>query len=269
MVEPNDEAGDHAHVDDLLHHARLDRHPGLGRLALLEDEQLLRPDHQPLAVPVHHVGDADEPGHELVDRPLIDLDRRPDLLDAASGHDRHPVAHGQGLLLVVRHVDECDADLLLDVLELDLHLLPELEVERAERLVEQEHLGLVHHCSREGDALALAARELVGSPVLEALEAHHLQRATDALAPLLAGDALDLEPVADVVGHRHVREKRVVGGSVVTSRPPSSMRPESGRSKPAMILSSVVLPEPDGPSSVKNSPSCTSRSMLSAATTCP
>ena len=32
------------------------------------------------------------------------------------------------------------------------------------------------------------------------------------------------------------------------------MRPPSGRSKPAIMRSSVVLPQPDGPSRVKNSP---------------
>ena len=41
------------------------------------------------------------------------------------------------------------------------------------------------------------------------------------------------------------------------SSPPSMMRPGSGCSKPAIIRSVVVLPEPDGPSSVKNSPSAT------------
>jgi hypothetical protein len=41
----------------------------------------------------------------------------------------------------------------------------------------------------------------------------------------------------------------------VTSTPPSSIEPPSGRSKPAIMRSSVVFPEPDGPSIVKNSPS--------------
>ena len=39
-----------------------------------------------------------------------------------------------------------------------------------------------------------------------------------------------------------------------TSRPSSKTRPSSGRSNPAISLSVVVLPEPEGPSSVKNSP---------------
>src|SRR5579883_1855029 len=44
-----------------------------------------------------------------------------------------------------------------------------------------------------------------------------------------------------------------------TSAPPIHNSPVSGRSKPAMRLSSVVLPEPDGPMMPRNSPSPTSR----------
>ena len=45
-------------------------------------------------------------------------------------------------------------------------------------------------------------------------------------------------------------------------RPASSMRPAVGSSSPAIIRSVVVFPQPDGPSSVINSPSRTSRSRL-------
>src|SRR4029453_8024445 len=49
------------------------------------------------------------------------------------------------------------------------------------------------------------------------------------------------------------------GGRPMTERPLSRMSPaESGR-KPAMRPSVVVLPQPDGPSRVTNSPSATSR----------
>src|SRR5829696_6616967 len=59
------------------------------------------------------------------------------------------------------------------------------------------------------------------------------------------------------------------GGIFVTSRPPSSIRPSSGSSKPAMSRSIVVLPEPDGPRSEKNSPRRTSSSTPSTAATSP
>ena len=47
---------------------------------------------------------------------------------------------------------------------------------------------------------------------------------------------------------------RWLGGSAVTSRPPNRMRPEVGATKPPIIWRIVLLPEPDGPSSVMNEP---------------
>src|SRR6476646_389547 len=43
----------------------------------------------------------------------------------------------------------------------------------------------------------------------------------------------------------------------VTSSPPRKIRPAVGSSRPAIMRSVVVLPQPDGPSRQKNSPSLT------------
>ena len=45
-----------------------------------------------------------------------------------------------------------------------------------------------------------------------------------------------------------------------STRSPSRMTPLSGRSSPAMQRSVVVLPQPDGPSSVKNAPGSSANS---------
>src|SRR4051812_17287266 len=47
---------------------------------------------------------------------------------------------------------------------------------------------------------------------------------------------------------------RAQTGMPVTSLSPISTRPASGATKPAMIRSSVVLPEPDGPSRLVKDP---------------
>jgi hypothetical protein len=44
------------------------------------------------------------------------------------------------------------------------------------------------------------------------------------------------------------------GGSRVIERPSRRISPSVGLSKPASIMRVVVLPDPDGPSSVRNSP---------------
>src|SRR6185295_1479687 len=49
------------------------------------------------------------------------------------------------------------------------------------------------------------------------------------------------------------------------SSPSNETAPESGQSRPAMIRSSVVLPEPDGPSNASSSPLATLRSTPSSA----
>ena len=50
---------------------------------------------------------------------------------------------------------------------------------------------------------------------------------------------------------------RWLAGFWLTSSPPIRISPDVGSSSPAIILSVVVLPQPDGPSSMKNSPSST------------
>ena len=57
----------------------------------------------------------------------------------------------------MRDVHERDPDLALDVLELELHLFAELEVEGAERLVEQKDARMVDERPRQRDPLLLAA----------------------------------------------------------------------------------------------------------------
>ncbi|MDH4988333.1 hypothetical protein QEZ47_23035 [Aminobacter anthyllidis] len=65
--------------------------------------------------------------------------------------------HCQRLFLVVGHEHEGLAGLFLDRLELDLHLLAQLGVERRQRLVEQQHFRVWSKCAHQRHALALAA----------------------------------------------------------------------------------------------------------------
>ena len=62
---------------------------------------------------------------------------------------------------------------------------------------------------------------------------------------------------------------RLCGGSVSMRCSPNRMRPASSSQNPATMRSSVVLPQPDGPSSVKNSPSRTAIDTSSTARTVP
>ena len=80
----------------------------------------------------------------------------------------------------MRDVHERDADVLLDPLELELELLAQPQVERAERLVEQQRARPVHERAGERHALLLAAGELRRLAPAVLAELDHLQRLADA-----------------------------------------------------------------------------------------
>ena len=62
---------------------------------------------------------------------------------------------------------------------------------------------------------------------------------------------------------------RCAGRIDATFRPPSTTLPPSSASNPATTFSSVVLPEPLGPSRVSNSPGRTARSSPCSTSTGP
>ena len=78
------------------------------------------------------------------------------------------------------------------------------------------------------------------------------------------GDAALPQRVLDVLRHRHVRIERVglehhgdvalAGARSLTTRSPKLIVPRVGCSSPASMRSVVVLPQPEGPSRLTNSP---------------
>ena len=124
-------------------------------------------------------------------------------------HDRDAVAHGERLFLIVRHVEERDVELALEALELELHLFAQLEIERTQRLVEQQDLGSVDQGTGDSDALLLAAGQLVGLAPLKAAELHQVEHLHHALANLVLRNLLHPQAVGDVVEDGHVRKQRV------------------------------------------------------------
>ena len=114
------------------------------------------------------------------------------------------------LALVVRDVHERDADLVVDRVELEKHVLAKLQVERGERLVKKQHLGPVNEGARNRDALLLTARELVR--ILPRVFAHldHVEYCVDLLLDFLLRELRESEGERDVVPDRHCGKKRVV-----------------------------------------------------------
>ena len=118
-----------------------------------------------------------------LDRPRVGAEAalgegQPELAQDAPGprrHHHHPLAEEERLLDRVGDEDDGLAELPPEPQNQPLHLLARQRVERPERLVHQDHLGLVGEAARERHPLLHAARELVDRPVGEPVEADGLQ----------------------------------------------------------------------------------------------
>ena len=130
----------------------------------------------------HQVGRTQECGDEARRGPRVQVLRPPDLQQSPEIHDADAVGQRKGFFLVVRHQDGGDPQLALHLADGAAQLLADLGVERAEGLIQQQHLGLVRQRARHGDALLLTAGELRGQPVVHALERHQPQQLLAALA---------------------------------------------------------------------------------------
>ena len=110
---------------------------------------------------------ADEARHETTGRPLVEILGRAELGDPPAVHQRDPVGHGERFFLVMGDVEYGHPHVAVDALDLELHLLAQIPVEGAERLVHEEESGVEHEGAGEGDPLLLASGELPGQAVAQ------------------------------------------------------------------------------------------------------
>src|SRR5207244_5267684 len=153
---------------------------------------------------------ADELGDEARRRPLVDLGRRADLLDASGVHHRDAIGHHQRFALVVRDEDRGDAEAPLQPGDLHSHLLAQLQVEVRQWFVQQKDRGPYHQRPRQRHTLALSARELERPALGESAELHEIQRLAHALLAFLFFDISHLQTEGHVLASGHMREERVV-----------------------------------------------------------
>ena len=100
-------------------------------------------------------------------RVLMHLARGADLLDDGVAHHDDLVGERHGLLLRMRDHDEGDVQFALNLFQLDHHRLAQIEIERSQRLVEQQHGRPADQRARQRDALLLAAGKIARPPARE------------------------------------------------------------------------------------------------------
>ena len=92
----------------------------------------------------------------------------------------------------------------MDAAQLVLQLSTQLQVERAERLVEHQHRRPGGERPGERDPLLLAARELRRPALRQMRQMHQREHLVDALGRVGGTRALSHQPVGDVLAHGQV-----------------------------------------------------------------
>src|SRR5262245_16660371 len=136
---------------------------------------------------------------EDVARPL-----EPDLVEGLDGagpprEDGDAVAERNRLHDVMGDEHDRAASSFPESQQLVLEDEPGLRVERAERLIHQDHVdALVDDGAHDGSALAHTARKLVRIVMLEAAQAYALEIDPGSFLPLIARNTLELERKLDI-----------------------------------------------------------------------
>ena len=156
-------------------------------------------------------------------------------------------------------------------------------VEIARRLIREKNFGTIHERSRDGHALLLSAGKFRGAMTQAMRQAHALQSLANAAGSFGALHFRESQRQLDVFFQRHARKKverledhadgvaaiprQFEGESSARFWPRARIEPEVTRSSPAIRFKSVDLPEPDEPSSARNSPSAIENETSSTART--
>ena len=110
----------------------------------------------------------------------------------------------------MRDVDRGDAETSLQSLDPVLHFLPQVLVERAQRLVQKEDAGAGDEDARQRHPLLLAAAELSLVSAFVFVQSDLMERVAHAALDRLPIDLSHAQAEGDVLGHAHVRKNRVV-----------------------------------------------------------
>ena len=155
-------------------------------------------------------GEPVKPATNLRRRPVVDAVGRVVLDQVARLQHDDAVGERHRLDLVVRHVDDRVAELLVQLLDLDAHLGAQQRVEVRQRLVEQEGLGLADDRAAHRHALALAAGELARLALEQVLDLQDAAASPTRVLDLVLGPLAQPQAEGHVLEHRLVRIQRVV-----------------------------------------------------------
>ena len=107
-------------------------------------------------------------------------------------------------------VEERHIQRLVKLFQLDLHLFSQLEIQSAQRLVQQKNFRLLYDGTGDGDALLLPAGKRCDRALFKAFEIDQLQHLRDAALRLFSVDLPYIQAEGDILFHIEMRKERIL-----------------------------------------------------------
>ena len=134
-----------------------------------------------------------------------------DLQDFAAIHDRHAIRQEGGVRLIVAHENCGRTRLAQERLQFVAQRIARARIERRERLVEQEKVGLRRQAARQGHSLFFAGTEILRIAIGQMRDAELRQQFADAARSLRTCDAAArVKPQGNIAGDREVGKQAEV-----------------------------------------------------------
>ena len=107
-------------------------------------------------------------------------------------------------------IDHGNAQRLLQMLDLDLHMLPQLLIERPERFVHQHQRRLKHQRARQRHTLLLPAGQLARLSAAKSPKLDTVQRLFNPLSGRSTLDPAIAQRKSHIFGHAHMRKQGII-----------------------------------------------------------
>jgi hypothetical protein len=141
---------------------------------------------------------------------IVNLARGADLQNFSATYHRDTIRHRQRFFLIVGNENKGNPGLVLQPFQLDLHLFAQLQIQCRQRFIQKQNLGLRRQRPRQCHALLLTTGDLADTALFQLFHTNQLQHVVDRRGDVRFCFAQHLKPKANIAGHRHMWEQRVI-----------------------------------------------------------
>ena len=141
---------------------------------------------------------------------MVEVEGAAGLLQRAIAEEGNAGAHGHGLRLIVRDIDDGGLETLVEFDQFGAELGAHFGVEVGEGFVEEEDTGLPDDGAPYGDALLLSAGEIPWHPSEEFFDAENGSSFVDAAGNVVRREMTYAKAESEVFGNAEVRVEGVI-----------------------------------------------------------